>query len=70
MLIDMRALVLCVATVSALLAQPAIQIRTGPGVGSTVPKFEAQDQNGRLQTLETIAGPKGVLLVFYRSADW
>ena len=45
-------------------------IKTGPEVGSTLPAFEALDQNGRLQNLQTILGPKGALLVFYRSADW
>jgi hypothetical protein len=46
------------------------QVKTGPAVGSAVPAFEAQDQNGRPQTLSSVAGPKGTLLVFYRSADW
>lgn len=45
-------------------------IKTGPGVGSILPSFEAPDQNGRLQNLKSILGPKGALLVFYRSADW
>jgi hypothetical protein len=45
-------------------------IKTGPEAGSTLPAFEAPDQNGRLQNLQTILGPKGALLVFYRSADW
>ena len=45
-------------------------IKTGPEVGTTVPALEAPDQNGRLQNLQTILGPKGALLVFYRSADW
>ena len=45
-------------------------IKTGPEVGSTLPALEAPDQNGRLQNLQTILGPKGALLVFYRSADW
>jgi hypothetical protein len=45
-------------------------IKTGPEVGSTLPAFEARDQDGRLQNLQTILGPKGALLVFYRSADW
>jgi hypothetical protein len=44
--------------------------KTGPEVGSTLPAFEASDQNGRPQNLQTILGPKGALLVFYRSADW
>jgi hypothetical protein len=45
-------------------------IKTGPEVGKTVPAFEAPDQNGRLQNLQSILGSKGALLVFYRSADW
>ena len=45
-------------------------IKTGPEVGSILPAFEATDQNGRLQNLQSILGPKGALLVFYRSADW
>jgi len=45
-------------------------IKTGPEVGSTVPSFEAPDQYGRLQNLKSILGPKGALLVFFRSADW
>ena len=45
-------------------------IKTGPEVGSSVPSFEAPDQNGRLQNLKSILGPKGALLVFFRSADW
>jgi hypothetical protein len=45
-------------------------IKTGPGVGQRVPAFSAQDQEGRNQTLKSIMGPKGAMLVFFRSADW
>lgn len=45
-------------------------IKTGPEVGSMLPSFEAPDQNGRLHDLKSILGPKGALLVFFRSADW
>ena len=45
-------------------------IKTGPDVGQPVPAFSAQDQEGRNQTLQSILGPKGALLVFFRSADW
>ena len=45
-------------------------IPTGPEVGSAVPDFSAVDQFGKTQSLHTILGPKGALLVFYRSADW
>lgn len=66
----MRVVALGIAALAGLFAQSAVQIRTGPEIGSAIPRFEAQDQNGRVQTLETIAGPQGAMLVFYRSADW
>jgi peroxiredoxin len=46
------------------------QIKTGPEVGQPVPGFSAKDQEGRTQTLKSIMGPKGAMLVFFRSADW
>jgi hypothetical protein len=46
------------------------QAGTGPAVGDRVPDFTAPDQAGRTQTLKSIMGPKGAMLVFYRSADW
>ncbi len=48
----------------------AATVPSGPTVGQAVPDFSLQDQNGHTQTLHTILGPKGALLVFYRSADW
>ncbi len=45
-------------------------IKTGPDVGQQVPAFSAKDQEGRNQTLKSIMGPKGAMLVFFRSADW
>jgi hypothetical protein len=42
----------------------------GPGVGSRIPDFSAPDQHGVVQNLETLKGPKGLMLVFFRSADW
>ena len=42
----------------------------GPQVGDQVPDFSLPDQNGDVQTLESILGPNGALLLFYRSADW
>lgn len=43
---------------------------TGPAVGEKIPAFSAVDQDGNTQTLETLAGPNGLLLLFHRSADW
>ena len=56
-----------VLPVAALYGQ---NIKTGPNVGQQVPAFSATDQNGRNQTLKSVMGPKGAMLVFFRSADW
>jgi hypothetical protein len=42
----------------------------GPAVGVRVPDFAALDQNGQSRTLQSLMGSKGLMLVFYRSADW
>ena len=42
----------------------------GPQVGERVPDFELRDQHGQLQTLESVRGPNGSLILFHRSADW
>lgn len=43
---------------------------TGPEVGQPVPGFTLPDQQGRQRAQPDMTGPKGLLLVFYRSADW
>lgn len=45
-------------------------LKTGPNAGQSVPAFSAQDQDGRTQTLQSVMGPRGAMLVFFRSADW
>jgi hypothetical protein len=42
----------------------------GLGTGVAAPPFTLNDQNGRAQNLETLSGPSGLVLVFFRSADW
>jgi len=42
----------------------------GLEVGQRAPEFSARDQFGREQNLETLKGPKGTVLLFFRSADW
>jgi hypothetical protein len=42
----------------------------GPAVGSKLPEFELPDQDGRLHNLSNLLGPKGAVILFYRSADW
>jgi hypothetical protein len=54
----------------AALAQVPQPAKTGPAVGETVPAFSATDQNGRTQSLSSVTGAKGAMLVFFRSADW
>lgn len=44
--------------------------RLGPQVGERVPDFRLKDQDGNSRTLQSIMGPRGVMLVFFRSADW
>lgn len=44
--------------------------KLGPQVGATVPDFTLPDQRGMLRTLQSVMGPKGAMIVFYRSADW
>ena len=61
----------------SLAAQPAAQQpllpdvqKLGPQVGARVPDFTLFDQNGQSRTLASLTGPKGLMLVFFRSADW
>ena len=42
----------------------------GLEVGQKAPVFSARDQFGREQNLETLKGPTGTVLLFFRSADW
>jgi hypothetical protein len=42
----------------------------GPAVGQPIPLFEAHDQDGRPRDFASLAGPSGLMLVFFRSADW
>jgi hypothetical protein len=42
----------------------------GLAVGQKAPTFSARDQFGRVQTLDSLRGPNGTVLLFFRSADW
>lgn len=65
-----KALTLGIAIGMVALAQNPRSAKTGPAVGEVVPAFSATDQNGRIQTLASVMGAKGAMLVFFRSADW
>lgn len=43
---------------------------TGPEPGERVPAFSLVDQHGVSRSLANLTGPNGLLLVFYRSAEW
>jgi hypothetical protein len=65
--------VVTTAVVAAALQAPSALVdvtRLGPQVGTRVADFALQDQNGQKRSLESAAGPKGTMLVFFRSADW
>lgn len=42
----------------------------GPEAGSAIPPFEAVDQEGETRSFEDLTGENGLLLLFFRSADW
>jgi cytochrome oxidase Cu insertion factor (SCO1/SenC/PrrC family) len=62
-----------IAAFAALCASPQAQTdlaTLGPQVGQRAVDFSLADQTGRVRTLKSTAGPKGTMLVFFRSADW
>lgn len=42
----------------------------GLAVGQKAPAFSLSDQLGHVQTLDTLRGKNGTVLLFFRSADW
>jgi hypothetical protein len=42
----------------------------GLAVGREAPPFTARDQFGQEQSLDTLKGSNGTVLLFFRSADW
>jgi hypothetical protein len=57
------------AAVAQQSAMPDVQ-SLGPQVGARVPDFTLADQRGKSRSLNSLMGPKGLMLVFIRSADW
>ena len=50
----------------ALLAAAA----TSPNPGDKVPGFTLSDQSNQPRSLASLQGPNGLVLLFFRSADW
>ena len=44
--------------------------KTGTLIGEKIPPFSGFGQNGKKWDFDSIKGPKGALILFYRSADW
>jgi hypothetical protein len=63
-------------TVRGTLDEDTIQVVSaelmsiGLAVGQKAPNFSARDEFGHAQTLESLKGPNGTVLLFFRSADW
>jgi hypothetical protein len=63
-------------TVRGALDDDTIQVAStelmsiGLAVGQKAPNFSARDEFGHVQTLDTLKGPNGTVLLFFRSADW
>ena len=64
-------------TVHGVLHDNAIQVASiepltsiGLAVAEKAPAFSASDQFGHEQTLESLKGAHGTILLFFRSADW
>jgi hypothetical protein len=64
------ALAACVGLVTIAAAQTPDHQSLGPKVGERVPEFDLPDQHGTMRSLRSTLGPKGAVLVFFRSADW
>jgi len=63
-------------TVRGTLEEDTIQVAStepmsiGLAVGQKAPNFSARDEFGHVQTLNTLKGTNGTVLLFFRSADW
>ena len=63
------------ATLIGLLLNPVSQLKAaedlGPSIGTRLPDIGTPpDQNGTPRTLQSLMGENGLVLFFFRSADW
>ena len=68
--LNLAAVVLSIAGLAGQAPTTVDTAKLGPQVGAVAPAFAGIDQFGKPRTLASAAGPKGVMLVFFRSADW
>jgi hypothetical protein len=56
---------------SSIPPAPTVDVETvGPKLGDALPEFNLRDQSGHLQSLKSLFGSNGAIIVFFRSADW
>jgi len=55
---------------SPLLFGQNAAIDVGIKIGERIPSFRLSDQNGSARDFSSVKGPKGAVLLFFRSADW
>jgi cytochrome oxidase Cu insertion factor (SCO1/SenC/PrrC family) len=62
----------CFITIGFASQKPpeATEPEIGIHVGQTIPRFTASDQFGNEVSSESLKGPNGTILLFFRSADW
>lgn len=58
------------APASSPTSTPLDPSRLGPEVGQPLPAFSLPDQDGRLRDFASLKGREGLVLAFFRSADW
>jgi hypothetical protein len=56
--------------ISLLLSASSSPPMPGLQPGKAAPAIHAHDQFGKEQTIASLMGPKGLVLLFFRSSDW
>lgn len=56
--------------VSLLVNTASSQQMPGLETGKSAPAIHARDQFGKDQTISSLMGAKGLVLLFFRSSDW
>lgn len=61
-----RLVLICALLTLSAWATPGEHLKTG----QSLPQLQESDQAGKERSLKDLAGPKGTILVVFRSADW
>lgn len=62
--------ILALSVFSLAQAPPPVPVDPGVKTGERLPSFKLKDQNGKERDFRSLRGRKGLMLVFFRSADW